>query len=475
MKRILSTYILAVFLCITAATAQTSGPFYRQFFFNPYLFNPAYVAINNDMELNVSYRQQWTNFKDAPVTAGVNLQFPANDRVALGFSVRSDKQVLLRNTNFMATFGYVVPIADNQSLRFGLSGGVGLNKLDLTAEELNTNDPAIINASTNNFYVDGNFGIVYTNAGLRLGFALTDMFKSNTFNGESFNKFEVSNLRNRLFSASYRFDVGSTGNVALEPYILYRQTEDGLQDSWEAASLVYFKEKIWTGLSYNQNNGVALFLGMNIKEKFKFSYSYDFPPMGSGFKSSSSHELHLGIKLGNKKYKSKLISKTSKKAAPQLANTGPEVSMMNHPTKLSGGTLGSEKVDPNQELEAKEIAQSIEVKKEEHAKENPKTTANAEAKKAPAKKPALKLRESFTMVRGHHYVVVGVFKVLSHSMKFTKEMMAKGYKVSAGLNPKNNYYYIYIDSSLNIDEAKKVRNEYRRKNLFKEAWVFTME
>lgn len=153
--------------------------------------------------------------------------------------------------------------------------------------------------------------------------------------------------------------------------------------------------------------------------------------------------------------------------------------MMNHPTKLSGGTLGAERIDQDQELEAKEIKQSIEVKKEEHTKENPKTTANAATKKAPGKAPvktpALKLRESFTMVRGHHYVVVGVFKVLGHSMKFTKEMMAKGYKVSAGLNPKNNYYYVYIDSSLTIEEAKKARNEYRRKNLFKEAWVFSME
>ena len=221
----------------------------------------------------------------------------------------------------MATFGYVVPLAKNQSLRFALSGGVGLNKLDLTAEELNTNDPAIANAASNNFYVDGNFGVVYSIAGLRLGFALTDLFKSNAFNEQDFNKFEMSNLRNRLFSASYRFNVGIMDDFSLEPYVLYRQTEDGLQDAWEAASLLYYKNKIWTGVSYNQNNGLALFFGANLKERIKFGYSYEFPPFDTSFPNTSSHELHLGVKLGKKKSS---IAKTAK-PTPQLANATSDV------------------------------------------------------------------------------------------------------------------------------------------------------
>src|SRR5687767_10179713 len=166
-KKLTPLIILTLGL-VAGLHAQTPGhrP-YRQFFANPYLFNPAYVGINNQTELNLSYRQQWVNFKDAPVVTGLNLQLPTNNRVALGFSLTTDKQVLLRNSTFMATFGYLIPIADNQSLRFGLSGGVGMNQLDMNAEELNTNDPAIINAAGNNFYVDGNVGIVYAHSGFK--------------------------------------------------------------------------------------------------------------------------------------------------------------------------------------------------------------------------------------------------------------------------------------------------------------------
>jgi hypothetical protein len=54
-------------------------------------------------------------------------------------------------------------------------------------------------------------------------------------------------------------------------------------------------------------------------------------------------------------------------------------------------------------------------------------------------------------------------------------MLNRGYTVNVALNPKNNLYYVYIFSALDVEEARKVRNEFRWKNLFKEAWVFSME
>jgi hypothetical protein len=84
-------------------------------------------------------------------------------------------------------------------------------------------------------------------------------------------------------------------------------------------------------------------------------------------------------------------------------------------------------------------------------------------------------KEAFTMSKGHYYVVVGVFNSMNHSMKLTKDMMAKGEMVNVALNPTNNLYYVYLRSTKDKAEALKIRNEYRWKNLFKKAWVFEME
>ncbi len=291
-------FILFLLIIPGVLRAQNTGPLYRQFFFNPFAFNPAFAGWHNQPELGLIYRKQWVNFQDAPSTVGLTLQIPASRRVVLGFNVLSDKQVLMRNSSFMASFIYVVPLGYQQSLRFGLSGGVGMNGLNLSAEEMNTNDPVILSASGNNYYVNGNFGIAYGYHGLKLAFALTDIFDSNPFTPERFNRFAFSNLKNRLYSASYRFETGLPSELAIEPYLLYRENEDGLQNYWEAATLVHFREALWTGAGYNQNNGLALFFGFNIGQKFSFSYSYEFPPFRAGTFSTSSHELQMNVRFG---------------------------------------------------------------------------------------------------------------------------------------------------------------------------------
>jgi hypothetical protein len=106
---------------------------------------------------------------------------------------------------------------------------------------------------------------------------------------------------------------------------------------------------------------------------------------------------------------------------------------------------------------AKEVVQSV-----------PITESKALKRATPPK-----AHETFTISKGHHYVVIAVFSMMSHSMKFTKEMIHKGHAVNVILNPKNGLYYVYIYSNTNLEATKRFRNEYKLRNLFKEAWVFT--
>lgn len=464
MKKTITVFVLVAL--VTTGFAQSPGPFYRQFSFNPYLFNPGYVAINDQPELNVVYRKQWLNFKDAPVTTGISMQYPTSSRVSLGFNISSDNQVLLTNNTFMGTFGYVIPISNRETIRFGMSAGVGTNKLDLSSDELNLNDPAIINAANNNTYVDGNFGVVYTYGTLRLGFALTEIFKSNPFSTESFNKFSLSNLKNRLFSASYKFNVGLMENFAIEPYILYRQTEDGLQNSWEVASMIHYKDILWTGASYNQNNGLGLFLGMNVMSKFKFSYSYEVPPFNDDFVATSSHELHIGIQFGEKK--NRLLAKNSQtKNGAVLARSN-----VKQPVKK---VIVKSEPENNTEVEQIEETESIaNLDENKNAISTEEVLSIQETDNVEIKGENARPAKSFTLSKGH-YVVVGAFTVLNYAKRYAQNVRAKGTEAEVALNAEKKLYYVYIFSSFDIDEAKKVRNQYRLKNIFKEAWLFSKD
>lgn len=490
--------LLAVILALVAShfcAGQTPAPF-RQFFFNPYLFNPGYTGVNGYTELYLVYRQQWMNFKDAPTTMGVNFQYPTHKRVSLGFSIVSEEVVALRNTSFTGTFAYAVPIAANQALRFGISGGVGMNDLNLKDGEYDPNDPTIINAQQNNFYVDGNFGVLYTNRGLRLGLALTKLFDNSSFSAQQFGEVKFSALDNRIYSASYRFPVGASG-ISLEPYILYREAPNKL-NAWEAASTVHFKDYLWVGASYHETQGLGFFLGMKVKDLVRFSYSYELPPVDKSFANSSSHELHIGLRLSKKREPDVIITRTKAKPAaidstmlakkteepveekkddPAVNESLPEntTAKSQENSVIRTTSAPSTPVEQPAEQPVAKNTQSGTITPQAATSVTPEEKTDRHEVVTPPEKNVARPSRSFSLAKGH-YVVAGAFRIMENAIRYSQELSTKGYPdATIAINPKNNLYYVYIFSSYDLDEARKVRNQYRLRRPLHEVWLFSME
>ena len=471
MKKLLFT--LHLLAAVLVCSGQTASPF-RQFFFNPYLYNPGFTGINGSTEIYLAYRKQWVNFNDGPTTMGLNLQYPTHKKVALGLNIITDEVVALRNTTALATFAYVLPISEDQSLRFGISGGVGMNDLHLEEGEFDANDPTIFNASQNNFYADGNFGAVYTYKGLRLGFSLPQIFESNRFTVDDFNKVGVSSssLGNRFYSVSYKLPVGS-GGIAVEPYLLYNQRADD-QNSWEAATIVNVKDKIWGGAAYHETNGLAFFLGMNVKNLFRFSYSYELPPVDKDFVNTNSHELQLSLRLGKKR--DPILTKKAAKVQQQSVAESPQKEKEQTtsddplPEDASGHNAGAEAAVVGSVNQSGTNANSTEPQATDADTKVETTTSTSSTVKKASKPPM-----SFTLATGH-YVVVGAFKIMDNALKYSMELQGKGLAVPmVAISPKNNLYYVYIFSTYNVEEARKERNQYRVRRPFSEAWVLTID
>jgi type IX secretion system PorP/SprF family membrane protein len=443
--------------------AQNHGPLFKQFGFNPYPFNPAFAGINNQAELNLSYRKQWVNFQDAPATAGLNLQIPTSDRVVLGVNILSDKQVLLKNHSLLASFVYVLPITEDQTLRFGISGGIGMNGLNLSAEEMNTNDPVIMNASGTNYYADGNFGVVYTYGGLKLGAALTSIFKSASFSEETFNKFSMSNLKNRFYSASYRFNAGVSENMGIEPYLLFQETNDGIQDYWEAGVLTHFDNKLSIGASYSQNNILALLLGITVKDKLRVSYSYEFPPLNqSSLLSASSHEFQLNLRFGKElsppSKVSRLYRKYTRYKGPGKNYTKKPV--VKNPAKNKHNMHDAEK----EKITAKDTVLNVAKDESSYTKQEPPVNMTS----------VDSLSESLPANKELYCVVVGAFSAESRALAMARKLLYEGLYVQI-ISDAKQMFYVYVFASHNLEEARNTRDKYRRKIAFQDAWIFTVK
>lgn len=461
MKR---TFLISAFFIFVQVVPAQNAPAFRQFYFNPYLFNPAFVGSGGYTEVFVFHRQQWLNFNNAPSASGFNIQYPTQNKLSVGFNFISQEVVALQNTAALLTLGYRIPLSSNQFLFFGLSGGMGSNALKLDSDY--SNDPTIVNASANSIYADGNFGVLYTIGKLRLGFALPKLFGQKYFSPQGFGDAGFTQLRNQLYSISYKLYFGS-GNFAFEPYFLYKLNRD-LQNYWEGSGLVYYKDKIWVGGSYNETQGIGFFLGMDFKEKVSIGYSYELPPVSPDFIKANSHEIHVKLRLGNKRV-FKWADK-SNQTPIQVAKTEVEIPVI-QPEEIPA-VVDHSKAEPRKSTEniIQPIKEEVQLVKEDSSEVK-------EPEIVPIEEPVVipSPPRQLVMAKGY-YIVVASFGNPENSLREKNRFNGLGYLDSyMAQNPVNKLYYVYIFSSMEFDVTRLARDSFRKLSASRDAWILRID
>ena len=73
------------------------------------------------------------------------------------------------------------------------------------------------------------------------------------------------------------------------------------------------------------------------------------------------------------------------------------------------------------------------------------------------------------------YVIAGVFESYEHAEQYSDELFFKGYQSKFGYISQSGYWYVYVHETNSIDAARAKRDELRKTNIFKKAWVLTVE
>lgn len=452
---------MIIFFSYPLLSIGQTAPAFRQFYFNPYLVNPAFAGMSEYTEVSLFYRQQWAGFNDAPSAAGFSIQYPTQNRASFAMNVIAQEAVVLRTTSTQATFAYRVPLAADHFLFFGLSGVVGFNNLNLDNADY-SNDPTILNAASSTVYGDANVGLVYEWRSLRVGFAMPRLFGQPYFSPQDMVNVRYAQLRNQLYSASYKFH---TGNFSVEPYALYRINRD-LQNWWEAATLVYYKEKIWMGASYHSKQGGGFFLGMEFKEKLKVGYSFELPPLTNAFISVNSHEIQLKLKIGNKR----IFKWASKSESPIQPEPSPTLTT------------------PLAELTTEEVATQVKVEEEqdepfpdpiiiiEEVKEEKADTLKAEVPRKPIQEVKTDTVTSFKpaqpiLIPGY-YIIAGLYRFESNALELQKKLTDLGFQnVRIGWHPIYGNYHVYVFTSPDRDKASEALPGFRSRAPTSNAWL----
>ena len=222
---------------------------------------------------------------------------------ALGGIVLADQYGAFRQIKTAVTYSLHLPVAEGYNLAFGTNLGIS-NRAFLS-------DKATVHTvMTNSGTADNVYDQFLTNQGnqntMDLGLGL-HFYSKKMFIGisadqvtQDFVKFGNTAVTfapglHLYGTAGFKFQLND--NFTLMPTVLAKYIAPA-PVSIEGTLQLEYKEWMWMGLAYRNEDAVIAMFGMNINERFKFGYSYDYTISRLTNYSSGGHELVLGLMLG---------------------------------------------------------------------------------------------------------------------------------------------------------------------------------
>ncbi len=313
-------YILMMMMFLGGVATAQQQPIYSQYMLNPYLLNPAIAGHEGITNINLTAREQWLGYSDAPSTYALSAQTRIlktsfrnrsrliknkvrrrrpSGKVGLGAYVFNDENGKLRRTGLQGTYAYHIYIKDFQ-LSFGASISAYQFKADVKPTDLYNggNDPLVQSGVANaKFSPDANVGVLISNEKFYAGLSVSSLFQSAIQFGDGNKESAYRLLRNYYLMGGYTY-TPYRSDISYEPSLMLSFTER-LTWSVDANLKVYYKQDYWAGVSFRTAGAAVMMLGMKY-QMFYFGYAFDYG-FGdvSAFNQYGSHELMLGIRLGD--------------------------------------------------------------------------------------------------------------------------------------------------------------------------------
>lgn len=267
-------------------------PFESQFFFNPYLANPAMAGLDSGLQIHLSYRKQFQGFPGAPLSKAVTAGYHTAKRVGLGLMAYNDQAGLFSHSRLLMTYAYHLPVgADGQQLHFGLSAVYVHHHMDTKDIRGNPNDPlvAAFNGAKNAFDID--YGIAYTNARLRVQGSLKNVIGYLRKTGAA--RYDASVF---YLAAAYRFSLSGLLQE-VEPQLSLRGTPQRRR-VWDAGLRLRMADRILSlyGI-YHSTKNFSVGVGLHYKQVATICFGYLSQPGAFSQYTDGNFEIDLGLFL----------------------------------------------------------------------------------------------------------------------------------------------------------------------------------
>lgn len=302
-------FLLALLCALVAQQAAAQqAPQYTQYIFNELVINPAYSGSKDIININATYRNQWTGLEGAPTTQTLSVDGPAKDaRMGWGFHLINDAIGAQSQTGAYANVAMRINLSRTSQLSLGLAGGVSQYTLDGT--KLNAGDDipdvAIPEDRESQILPDAKIGMFFNTERYYAGLSVANLIP---FKDE--NNIIATPRRHYFLSTGYMFDLSP--NISLKPSFLLKEDFKG-PANLDLNAFFLFYSRVWFGGSYRtaipmftqvdmddikKRNAWAILAQVYATPKFRIGYSYDVSL--TKLRDYSSHEVSLGYSIFKK-------------------------------------------------------------------------------------------------------------------------------------------------------------------------------
>jgi type IX secretion system PorP/SprF family membrane protein len=313
MRRIL--YILILLGGFTLDGFSQQVPLYSQYLLNGFLINPAAAGSEGYTAVNLTAREQWIGFRDAPGTYALSFQTrilkksyisrgasvkrrkrsgSRSGNVGVGGYIFNDRNGATERIGIKGTYAYHLNLQQSQ-LSFGLSFVAYQFRLDdemITLED--PGDDLWLGAHKSVFIPDADFGVYYTARDFYAGFSVDQMFESVLKIGDSgYDRYKME--RNYYLMGGYDFEVRR--DIVINPSTLIKFAENGKLQA-DLTGRVIFNQSYWGGLTYRTGHALIVMAGVSV-DKLIFGYAFDIGLNSIMKHSFGTHEFTFIAKFGD--------------------------------------------------------------------------------------------------------------------------------------------------------------------------------
>ncbi len=288
MKKLILAFIFSL---LTFTGFCQIDPLYAQYMNNPFVINPAYAGLNNQMNASVSYRMQWTGFAGNPNTFNVSGHSSfADNKMGLGMLIIQDNIGNNKNTEATAAYSFKIEMGDVK-LSLGLQGGVAnyrTNNSELTIYD--PSDPAF-NEDQQIWKPTIGAGIILKNEQFFLGLSVPRILNSSV----SYNDV-TTNLYSRHFYATAAYVFFLTERIRVKPAALLKGVK-GSPLSLDFNASLNIDERYTAGVFTRNLNTFGFFGGLRFGDIYRLGYTFELPTSKSVGAQFTSHEITFGVNL----------------------------------------------------------------------------------------------------------------------------------------------------------------------------------